>query len=97
MKLAHATVLITGANRGIGPGFAPETLARVARRLYASVRDPGLGDTARVQAAKSRSGDIVARALDALEAGADEVLAGDFTRQVKQGLRTERFTYLLAE
>lgn len=43
---------------------------------------------------KSRPEDIVARALDALESGADEVLADDFTRQVKQGLSAERGIYL---
>lgn len=47
-----------------------------------------------VQAPKSRPEDIVARALDALESGAEEVLADEFTRQVKQGLSAERGIYL---
>jgi NAD(P)-dependent dehydrogenase (short-subunit alcohol dehydrogenase family) len=37
---------------------------------------------------------VVQRALDALEAGADEVLADDITRQVKQGLAAEPAVYL---
>ena len=40
MKLANATVLITGANRGIGLAFAKAALARGARKVYAGARDP---------------------------------------------------------
>lgn len=40
MKLDNATVLITGANRGIGLAFAREALRRGARRVYAGARDP---------------------------------------------------------
>lgn len=39
MSLAHAAVLITGANRGIGLAFAREALARGAR-VYALERLP---------------------------------------------------------
>jgi NAD(P)-dependent dehydrogenase (short-subunit alcohol dehydrogenase family) len=40
MRLDNATELISGANRGLGPVFAPEALARATRRVYAGVRDP---------------------------------------------------------
>lgn len=40
MKIAQSTVLITGANRGIGLAFAQAFLARGARKVYAAARDP---------------------------------------------------------
>ena len=40
MKIADATVLITGANRGIGLAFAKAFLARGARKVYAAARNP---------------------------------------------------------
>jgi NAD(P)-dependent dehydrogenase (short-subunit alcohol dehydrogenase family) len=40
MQIANATVLITGANRGLGLAFAREALARGARKVYAAARDP---------------------------------------------------------
>lgn len=40
MKIADATVVVTGANRGIGLAFARAALARGARKVYAAARDP---------------------------------------------------------
>jgi len=40
MKLQDASVLITGANRGIGLAFAEAALARGARKVYAGARSP---------------------------------------------------------
>jgi NAD(P)-dependent dehydrogenase (short-subunit alcohol dehydrogenase family) len=40
MKIDNATVLVTGANRGIGLAFTRELLARGARKVYAAARDP---------------------------------------------------------
>ena len=48
MNLDNATVLITGANRGLGLVFAREALARGARKVYAGVRDPAHALAARV-------------------------------------------------
>jgi len=46
------------------------------------------------EAQKSSAEEIVQRALDALEAGADEVLADALTQQVRQGLAAPRPFYL---
>jgi NAD(P)-dependent dehydrogenase (short-subunit alcohol dehydrogenase family) len=40
MKIANKTVLITGANRGIGQALVEEALRRGARRVYAGTRQP---------------------------------------------------------
>lgn len=40
MKIKNATVLVTGANRGLGLAFTHELLARGARKVYAGARDP---------------------------------------------------------
>lgn len=70
MKLQDATVLITGANRGIGLAFAREALARGARKVYAGARNPAsvglpgveaialdVNDPDQVAAAARRAGD----------------------------------------
>ena len=43
---------------------------------------------------KTAPGLVVARALDALQAGASEVLADEITQQVKRGLSAEPGVYL---
>jgi len=40
MKLENSTLLVTGANRGMGLAFAREALARGARKVYAAARNP---------------------------------------------------------
>lgn len=40
MTMEGKTVLVTGANRGIGQALAAEALARGARRVYAGTRQP---------------------------------------------------------
>jgi NAD(P)-dependent dehydrogenase (short-subunit alcohol dehydrogenase family) len=40
MNIKDATVLVTGANRGLGLVFTRELLARGARKVYAAARDP---------------------------------------------------------
>lgn len=40
MKLANKTVLVTGANRGIGQALVEEALRRGAKRVYATTRQP---------------------------------------------------------
>ena len=40
MKIQGSTVLVTGANRGLGLAFAKALLAAGARKVYAGARDP---------------------------------------------------------
>lgn len=51
--------------------------------------------TAHVTGPKAAPADVVRQALAALEAGAEEILADDTTRQVKRGLSAEPGAYLL--
>ncbi len=67
MKLANATVLITGANRGLGLAFAREALARGARKVYAAARDPSsvtLPGVVPIQLDVTKPEDIAAAARD---------------------------------
>jgi NAD(P)-dependent dehydrogenase (short-subunit alcohol dehydrogenase family) len=40
MKIADSTILVTGANRGIGKAVIEEALSRGAKRVYAGARQP---------------------------------------------------------
>ena len=68
MKIEHATVLVTGANRGLGLAFVRELQARGAAKIYAGARDPASVKQAGVQAIRldvNNPADIAAAAAQA--------------------------------
>ena len=68
MKIQNATVLVTGANRGIGLAFTQALLARGARKVYAGARDPASVILPGVEALRldvTRAEDIAAAAAHA--------------------------------
>lgn len=107
MKLQNATVLVTGANRGLGQEFARQALARGARKVYAAARDPAtitlagvipvrldVTDAAGAEALAAELGDVDLVVNNAGIADMKEVLAPDSEAALRRMLETNVFGVL---
>jgi NAD(P)-dependent dehydrogenase (short-subunit alcohol dehydrogenase family) len=107
MKIENATVLITGANRGIGLAFARAALARGARKVYAGARNPSsvtlpgvapirldVNSPADVTSAAQQASDVTLVINNAGIAQYGGVLAADAEASVRQQLETNVFGVL---
>lgn len=107
MKLDNATVLITGANRGIGLAFAKAALARGASKVYAGARDPAtvtlpgvtplrldVNSPADIAAAVATAGDVSVVINNAGIAQFGGLLAADAEARLRQQLETNVFGVL---
>ena len=104
MQLNNATVLITGANRGLGLAFAREALARGAAKVYAGARDPAsvklagvvplrldVTDPEQVAAAARAAGDTTLVINNAGIASTGGFLAADSVASARRQLETNFF------
>lgn len=107
MNLQNATVLVTGANRGIGLAFAKAALARGARKVYAGARDPervalpgvtpirlDVNSPADIAAAVEAAGDVTVVINNAGIAKVGDLLAPEAEASLRQQLETNVFGLL---
>lgn len=107
MKISNATVLVTGANRGIGLAFTRELLARGARKVYAGARDPAsvtqpgveplrldVTKPEEVAAAVARAGDVTLVINNAGIAQVGGFLAADSEEVARRQFETNFFGML---
>ncbi len=104
MQLHNATVLVTGANRGIGLAFAREALARGARKVYAGARNPAsvtlpgvdpialdVNNAEQVAAAARRGGDVTLVINNAGIASLGGFLTADSLEAARSQMETNFF------
>jgi dTDP-4-dehydrorhamnose reductase len=90
MKLDNATVLVTGANRGLGLEFARQALARGAKKVYAGARDPASVTLAGVTPIRLDVTDPHSVAAAARELGdVDLVINKKKNKKIKRNLKYE--------
>ena len=84
MQIQGITVLVTGANRGIGMGFVTALLERGARRIYATARNPDSLDAV-VARAPGQVIPIELDVTDQTEVSAAARVASDVTLLINNG------------
>ncbi|MEJ8815992.1 SDR family oxidoreductase [Variovorax ureilyticus] len=107
MNIDNATVLVTGANRGIGLAFTRELVARGARKVYAGARDPSsiqqpgveairldVTKPEEVAAAAARAGDVTLVINNADVAQVGGFLASDSEEAARRQFETNFFGML---
>ncbi len=107
MKLQDATVLVTGANRGLGLAFARAALERGARKVYAAARNPeqvklegtipvrlDVLDEESVREAARRCDDVTLVINNAGIASVASLLGSDGAASLRQHLETNFFGML---
>lgn len=88
MQTKNATVLITGANRGLGREFARQALERGAAKVYATARRPGAVDLPGVQVLQLDITDPASVAAAAAAAGDVDLLINNAGITTMQNLLT---------
>jgi len=107
MKIQDATLLVTGAARGLGAAFVREAIARGARKVYAGARDPSrvdidgavpvrldVRDPAGIAAAASLWGDVTLVVNNAGIAGVSRLLDDGGSESLREHLETNFFGML---
>lgn len=107
MNIQNATVLVSGANRGLGAEFARQALARGAKKVYGAARDPAtvllegvvpvrldVTDAAAVAALAEQLGDVDLVINNAGVANTGSLLGAESAESLRRMLETNVFGIL---